>query len=132
MFDRTSLRVVAGALLWSVGAIFLAIAAHGRKHGVSLYSEDVEYVRSLLRGMIAAAFFGVFFGGTINAVKNPLYPNLFGAVVGGVFAWLAPNFAPRLFPTSWPEWIGSVLFIAIGTIAGAFIGILIRKRRETG
>lgn len=127
MFDQISLRIVAGALLWSVGAIFLAIAAHGRKHGVSLYSEDVDYVRSLLRGMIAGAFLGIFYGGLVNASKHPLYKNLGGAIVGSIAAWLAPNFSDRIFPAAWPEWARAVLFIAIGMVVGALVGTVIRR-----
>lgn len=113
-----------------MGAIFLAIIAHGRKHGVSLYSDDVEYIRSMLRGMIAAAFFGIPFGGLVNSARNPLYANVGGAVIGGIAAWLAPNFADRLFPIGWPEWVRAVVFIAIGLTIGACVGATIQVRKS--
>lgn len=132
MFDRLSVRVVAGALLWSTALILISIAYHGRLFGMKSGVEDIPYMNSLIGCTVSGGFFGVFFGGCANIPRHPILVNVFSAI-GFIFGVvLAPSLSMVRWSASIAPWAnGLVALYALGCIA-AIVGAIVSKTAIRG
>lgn len=129
MFERASVRVIAGALLWSVALVFCGVYYHGQLFGVRPGYDDLSYTLPLIRSIVAGSFVGCFLGAAINAPRHPLWWNVgasAGAVSGAALSKAWPGLASI---PGWPDWAsGLALYFLFVVLCGVVAGILGSKK----
>jgi hypothetical protein len=129
MFDKASVRVTAGMLLWGSGMVLIAVLHYVRVIETLGGLNDQGKLAIMLTYMLGGVFFGVIFGGIICAPSRPLWPNVIALITTGIGTYLSPS----ALRTEWPYPANSALngLIAIGifSLIGAAIGFVLRHKR---
>lgn len=124
MFERLSLRIVAGSLLWSVAIVLLSISLHGRLLGPPQGELDVAHMRSFIASASLGGFFGALFGAATNVYRHPMWINA-GAALGFILALASSRSIAQvvLLPNLDPWANGLAILYSIGS-GGAILGRL--------